>query len=71
MQTRPVPMTKDQLLDVLDDLRARVASGDSFRGHVEYLMPYDTASGDFLVEAAYRTGDLQGHGGMRLVGKLR
>lgn len=39
MRLVPVGMTKDELLDVLDDIRGRVAAGDSFEGSLSYEMP--------------------------------
>jgi hypothetical protein len=73
---RPEPMTKAQLLEVIDDIRMRVEAGDSYEGFLNYLMPYDDddeiiEDADFVVEARYRVGNLQGQGGMRMVGKLR
>lgn len=70
----PVPMTSDELLEVLDDLTARVRAGDSFEGSLEYLMPTDEVVPDgteFMVRAAYRIGNTLGQGGMRLIGDLR
>jgi hypothetical protein len=73
---RPEPMTKAQLLEVIDDIRMRVEAGDSYEGFLNYLMPYDDddeiiEDAVFVVEARYRVGNLQGQGGMRMVGKLR
>lgn len=65
-----LPMDAEQLLAVLDDMRARVAAGDSFEGSIEYLMPgpleIDTDK-DFAVMASYRIGNLDGQGGVRLI----
>lgn len=74
----PAPLTLAQLLDVLDDIRARVAAGDSFEGNLEYLMPYPDESHpdgypdevEFLVKGNYRVGNTMGQGGMRLIGSL-
>jgi hypothetical protein len=76
VKMRPEPMTKAQLLEVIDDIRMRVEAGDSYEGFLNYLMPYDDDmeiidGADFVVEARYRVGNLQGQGGMRMVGKLR
>lgn len=71
---KPVPMTKETLLALLDDIRAHVDAGDSMEGSLEYLMPWDEEKNeiiegaDFVVRAAYRIGNLQGQGGMRLIG---
>jgi hypothetical protein len=72
MKNTPVYLSRAQLLDVIDDIRAHVADGDSFEGHVEYLMPDQGDPPDgFRVKAAYRIGNLQGQGGMRIVGRMR
>jgi hypothetical protein len=69
----PVYVTRDQLLDVIDDMRKRVAAGDSYEGSLEYLLP-DVDDGDspdgFRLRAAYRVGNLQGQGGMRMIGRM-
>lgn len=63
-----VSMTKDQLLAVLDDIRAGVAAGDSFEGSIEYLMPGPLGlGGDFAVRASYRIGNTMGQGGLRVI----
>lgn len=73
----PVPMTKDQLIETLEVMIEHIRQGDSYEGNVQYLMPYDDESGeiiegaDFVVSAAYRVGNLQGQGGMRMIGELR
>jgi hypothetical protein len=68
----PEPMTRTQLLEVLDDIRKRVELGDSYEGSIEYLMPGPEAEEDlsveFMVMGAWRYGNLQGQGGMRMVG---
>ena len=65
-------MTKDELLAVLDDMRAAVATDDSFEGSLEYLMPeplgIDTSK-EFAVMASYRIGNKMGRGGLRLFGE--
>lgn len=67
---RPVPMSKDQLLAVLDDIRAHVAANDSFEGSIEYLMPEEPGEGvDFDVRAGYRIGNSVGQGGFRLIAR--
>jgi hypothetical protein len=65
----PVPMTKDELLAVLDDMRERVAAGDSFEGFLNYLIPDEPDKAEFAVEARYRVGNLDGQGGMRMIGE--
>lgn len=65
---RPVPMSKDQFLAVLDDIRARVADGDSFKGSVQYAIPEEpTTEVTFDVYASYRIGNSLGQGGFRLI----
>lgn len=74
MRNMPAPMTREQLLALLRDITARVEAGDSFEGSLEYLMPTDEEvpeGTEFMVQAAYRTGNLGGQGGMRLIGEMR
>jgi hypothetical protein len=67
----PIPMCRDELLAVLDDIREGVAADDSFEGSVEYLMPgRDDPDCQFMVCASYRTGNSAGQGGLRMVGKF-
>ena len=69
---RHKPMTKDELLAVLDDMRAAVATSDSFEGSIEYLMPGPLdieTDKEFAVMASYRIGNSTGQGGVRLIGE--
>ncbi len=66
-----VPMTKAELLAVLDDIRAHLEGDDSFEGYLNYLMPFDgddLSVVDFRVEAGFRVGNSMGQGGYRLIG---
>lgn len=65
---RPVPMSKRQLLEVLDDIRARVADDDSWEGYLRYSVPEEPGDGvAFDVQAGYRVGNSMGQGGFRLI----
>jgi hypothetical protein len=65
---RPVPMSKTQLLKVLDDIRAHVADDDSWEGSLQYSIPEEPRDGvDFDVHAGYRIGNSLGQGGFRLI----
>ena len=72
MGNYPVPVSRDTLLALLDDIRHHVEHGDSFEGSLEYLMPEpgDPDDVEFRLRAAYRIGNLQGQGGMRLIGSM-
>jgi len=60
-------MAKQQLLDVLDALKAAVAADDSFEGSIEYSAMADgLGHGEFEVSGAYRIGNSMGQGGMRV-----
>lgn len=73
------PMTTQDLLAILDDIRQRVASGDSFEGNLTWAMPIPDETHpeeygpfvQFLVTGGYRIGNSQGQGGFRMVGQLR
>jgi hypothetical protein len=71
---KPVPLTQEQLTELLADILDHIRDGDSFEGHLEYSMPDPDDSppdGTYaMVRAAYRVGNLQGQGGMRMVGGL-
>ena len=72
----PVPMTKDQLVETLETMIEHIRQGDSYEGNLQYLMPFTDdmeiiEGADFVVSAAYRVGNLQGQGGMRMIGELR
>jgi hypothetical protein len=72
-QLMPVNMSHEDLLRLLDHIRACVAAGDSFEGSLQYLMPEDqfAAARSFDVQASYRVGNLMGQGGMVMVGEWR
>lgn len=69
----PVNMSHEDLLALLDDIRARVAEGDSFEGSLQYLIPLDddAPARSFDVQASYRVGNTMGQGGLRMVGEWR
>lgn len=67
---RPVPMSKDQLLAVLDDIRALVAADDSWEGSLQCSIPEEPGEGvAFDVHAGYRIGNSLGQGGFRLIAR--
>lgn len=82
MPTIPEPMSRQQLAALLDDISARVKAGDSFEGYLNYTMPMDdwpegqkpenwpSDDCDFWVHGAYRIGNTQGQGGLRLLGRM-
>lgn len=78
MANLPIFLSREELLEVLDDVRLRVERGDSWEGSLEYLLPWSEELGDpetdppdgFRVRAAYRVGNLMGQGGMRMVGRI-
>lgn len=78
----PVGMTKETLGFLLADIREHVLEGDSYEGSIEYTMPapatpeeeragWPSADAEFWVTAVYRIGNLQGQGGMRMIGTVR
>lgn len=74
----PVGMDRHELAAVLRDILARVEAGDSFEGNLEYLMPdpepapegWPSPNAEFWVTAAYRIGNREGQGGMRMIGEV-
>ena len=71
MRRIPVNMSQDDLIGVLEDILKRVRSGDSFEGSLVYAVPADESADplSFDVLASYRTGNLEGHGGMQMIGE--
>lgn len=60
-------MNREELVTLLDDIRDRVASGDSFEGKLAFLLGEDPDR-PYQVTAVYRTGQLLGQGSTVLVG---
>lgn len=61
-------LDRDHLVTMLDDIRERVASGDSLEGFFSYLLASVDAPEAYDVEARYRVGNRAGQGGMRMFG---
>jgi hypothetical protein len=61
-------MSRSELLSLLDDIRDRVAKGDSLEGNLGYLLADIGAEHPYDVVATYRTGNTMGQGGCILVG---
>lgn len=60
-------LTKFQLADVLRDMANSIESRDSMEGDLSYTVMYDwLENGDFEVTGAYRIGNSEGQGGMRI-----
>jgi hypothetical protein len=70
---RPVPrnIPHEELVAVLEDITARVRAGDSYEGNITWSIPEDPAAPPTSVDviASYRVGNLQGQGGMRMIGE--
>jgi hypothetical protein len=63
----PQKMTYEELGDLLEDIARRARAGDSDEGNIEYLM---SDEGDVEVRGVYRIGNLQGQGGIRMIGTV-
>lgn len=62
--------TKEQLLEVLDDIRARVERDDSFEGSLSYSCMEEHLPKEgkhFEVSANYRVGNSLGQGGVSII----
>jgi len=75
----PVGMDRHELAALLRDMADRAEVGDSYEGNIEYHWPDEEMAGrdgwpavdaDFWVHGVYRVGNLQGQGGMRVIGKV-
>lgn len=64
------PVTREELLAIIDDIRDLVQHDDSWEGYLNYLLPEegDPANIYARVEARYRVGNSEGQGGMRMIG---
>ena len=60
-------MSREELLALIDDIRTRVAEGDSFEGKLQYLLGTDEEK-PFEVAALYRIDNKLGQGSTRTVG---
>lgn len=74
VQNMPIALRRDELADVLADMLKGVESGDSLEGSIQFLAPSPTMGepidADYMVMASYRIGNLNGQGGLRLLGTL-
>ncbi|MFF8784729.1 hypothetical protein [Streptomyces sp. NPDC015125] len=59
-------MNREELVAGLDDIRDRVAAGDSLEGHIRYSLT--PAGQGYEVDGLYRTGQLLGQGGAIIIG---
>lgn len=56
------------LVGLLDDIKARVAAGDSFEGNLNYTcMAPHLGTHEWEVVGAYRVGNSEGQGGMTVL----
>ena len=74
MKTRFVEtaLSTEEFIRVLDHLRAETLAGDSLEGSFEWRSPpWNTTTDpiDFLVKGVYRIGNLEGQGGVQMIGK--
>lgn len=72
MKHRAEYQSREEFVGVLQEVVRRVEAGDSLEGFIEYALPDEGDGPDgFRVRARFRVGNLQGQGGMRIVGELR
>jgi hypothetical protein len=64
----PTTIDRDKLVKLLEDILAGVKSGDTLEGNIEFLMADDPEYWD--VRGTYRIGNLQGQGGVRMIGSV-
>lgn len=71
MKHRAEYLTSGELTVLLRQIAEKVEAGDSLEGFIEYLLPDEGDPPDgFRVRARFRVGNLQGQGGMRIIGRL-
>ena len=60
--------TTEQLVTELRSIADAVEQGDSFEGNIEYTcFDEDLENGEWKVSGAYRIGNSEGQGGMRIL----
>lgn len=74
VRNMPIPLTRGELAAVLADVLQGIESGDTLEGSIQFLQPSATmdepTDADYMVMASYRIGNLNGQGGLRLLGTL-
>lgn len=71
MPMKPVKMTSADLAQLLSSMANSVSLHDSFEGSIEYsCLSEECGRGEFMVSGAYRIGNREGQGGMRLIGEV-
>lgn len=70
----PMKFTTTELASILRDISARIEMGDSIEGHIFYTAVgeyYDDLQHDeWEVRGVYRIGNLDGQGGVRMIGDV-
>lgn len=61
------PMSREELLRLIDDVRSRIERGDSMEGRLHYVIGTRQVR-PFEVAAIYRIDQTLGHGTIQLVG---
>ena len=67
---RPIKLAKADLITALKDIISVIEEDDSMEGSIEYSFGEECERGEFMVQAAFRTGNSQGQGGMALIGDV-
>lgn len=74
MSLKPVPMTTDEMADLLEDMARTVRARDSFGGSIQFDALVDDVEElkgrDYLVSGVYRIGNSMGQGGTRMIGTV-
>jgi len=70
-----IGISKEELLEIVDEIRAGIENDDSWEGFLNYLVPIRPPMGDDecppggrMVEARYHVGNSLGQGSMRMLG---
>lgn len=65
---KPIKLSKDDLIATLKDIIGLIEADDSMEGSFEYTFGEECERGEFMVRAAFRTGNSMGQGGITLIG---
>lgn len=67
----PTKLTRNELLHVLGLLIDEIKADDSYEGNIEYsCLDERCEAHEFMVRASFRTGNLDGQGGITLIGEV-
>jgi hypothetical protein len=72
----PLPLNREQLLTLMNEVRRGIESGDTLEGWIEFTLPaapteevLQHGPKEWLVKASYRVGNREGRSGLVNIGR--